>query len=279
MILHSFICTKGQTVPVKMLNESHQFAINFIDSCESGNYNSAKINWNTNLQYQNIDPRDKLWIAHWAFKNRDTTLCKKILTKLISQNGFILTDDYSFLSFYESMSVGKLKDYYLQIFKKENKEYCLNNIDRLSDLYFLDELYRFDQSHTIATDKSDSCCEKLTKHLKAVDRYIYEKLLYLSIKYNYLPNNFDFKFDASGKITIMIQHLFYDSTRIESVWQGLLPFYEQTFKNGKMTNDLIYIYDKWLNIHFHYQYYGTIMDVRVIDEANLSSRQKLFLIK
>lgn len=263
-------------------NRSFKIISDIIFPILDTNYWVAKNKWLKLEKEYPIDNKNRLLFINYSFQNNDTVYFQDQLQYLVRKNGFILTDNFRWLSFYESITSGKLKEWYSELYRKYHKEWVENNIDKLETIKIIEESFAKDQLIApLFRYANDTCIisQKLKANLKKNDLLNLYSIIDVCKKNGEFPNAFDYPLTLIGKIETIISHNLQDcdSTDFDMKWQLILPHLEKAYFDGKISFSFFQMYDLILYQKFGYQYYGGfIKDAPFIDKEHYEQRRKKY---
>lgn len=199
---------------------------------------------------------------------------------MIRNDGFEIDNTFSWLSFYNELtSDTELKKWYQKVYKKNHKKWLIKNINKLSTIKIIEQTFVRDQIFaSLYSYKLDSCNIKkeINERIKTENITNLYIIADLSKKNGCLINNLDYPSSIIGKIEIVIAHNLLDSSNFENKWSLILPYVEEAYFKGKISDSFFRLYDKLSFDHFGYQYYGTIKNAQIRDIDTFEQRKKKY---
>jgi hypothetical protein len=263
-------------------NLSYKIIADSIFSIIDTNYWSAKNKWLELEKEYPIDNRSRLLFINTSYQNNDTTYFQNQLQYLVKNNGFTLTDEYYWLSFYESITKGALEEWYNELYRNYHKEWVESNIAKLEIINKIEATYARDQLIAPLFKYTNDTCgiaQKLNASLIKANIANLNAVVDICKKNGEMPNAFDYPLSLIGKIEIIIAHNLQDSdsTDFDMKWNLILPYIEKAYFDGKISFSFFQIYDMILYQKFGYQYYGgLIKDAPFKDKENYEQRRKKY---
>ena len=263
-------------------NLSYNIIYESISPIIDSNYWKAKDMWLKLEKKYPIDNRERLLFICNSYNNKDIKYFKKELKYLIKCNGFEINNSLKWLSFYQSITTGELKDWYETLIKKQHKIWLKHNLDKIETINIIEQLFVKDQTMSLLSSYfgiKDTTNENLHKFFDKIQHENYanlKRIVEISEKNNELPNTFDYPLLVMGKIEIIILHNLKDSTNFEKKWNLIFPYIEKAYFDGKISNSSFKMYDKLLFEFFGYQYYGTIKGAPIKDIDTYEQRKKKY---
>jgi hypothetical protein len=232
-----------------------------------------------------IDPSEQLQFATLALTEGDVEFYKSEVKNLIRYHGYFFTYEDTLRSpaMTEKLKSHNLVDWLVDetklnypLWVKENPEFFFRqqtilelkeaNTSRL----YLAQLVDFHKNN-----KDTIALEETLKYLREFDFNLLWKIVSIS-KDSGLPTNFNSGFSSYYAIQQIIMNNAYDEFNFKRTWHHIFPFLEKAYFDGQISNSFLKIYDKALEKHNGYQYYGTIDGVKVLEAEGLAERRKKF---
>jgi hypothetical protein len=232
-----------------------------------------------------VDPSERSQFAFVALQNGDVDYFKSTYADLIRNYGY-------FFTYADTLKLGTIayyaRDYDLVdwLVDQTNTGYPKWVAENPTGFFIQQRILQLDEKSSTRTYflrmlendsiTSDSVLvEEALKYLRDLDFNLLYEIITLCRSHG-LPNNFD----SGGKTYVLLQRILsnnaMDQFNFERTWHHIFPFLETAYFAGKISSSFLKLYDRALEEHYRYQYYGTLDSVEVKDPAGLSERRKKY---
>lgn len=224
-----------------------------------------------NLTAAHINPERKLLIATVAFEHGDSSIFLKILLDLMAEHGFEDGSATRGMPFHEDISIGAHKTWYIQHLDSCRIRFINSHIRRFEVIRRIESIRQKDQLRGLiyASIADQEIADSIVTRIDSANL---QELVDIARVWG-LPNNFDDQLNAEGIVGLVLLHCGKNPVGFHERWNSIWPYLDKAFKEGKITNGFIYIYDQTLRMHSGQQYYGTLNGVPVSDPINLDIRR------
>ena len=279
------------TLPINVIsqNECYQFVSEKINPILDSSYWEAKKMWTRYEKKQVIDPTLEIFFLGDALKNNDIRFFKKRIKRLIRDYGFKYSSFDTSLTENSGTNLNELfhkKDlvnYMLKLNSKYYGTWVKSNLnsneirDNLKDIMTKDQHAIISLTFSESSFICDSMDVLLLERLHSLNVQHFHNLMSLITKIGRLPNNYDDGFYSYNVLQIIVWHNLKVKSSFKDTWSLIFPYYEKAYLDGKVNDDLFWMYDQMLSKHEGKQYYGYLgKNVPIEDEENFNARKEKY---
>lgn len=244
-------------------------------------YNEAKILLLDNMK--TIDPSELLLILDNVLVKGDTNTYKTIITYIIKEYGW----NYLYIDTLDAISANNsllreirnnnLEEWTYNVSQEYYPHWVSKNILSLRFQKKISAILHSDQEirRYLPNDTNNICFDKLYNSLTRLDyQHILEIVELCKVNNNLMLNNYDNGVGIYYNIQMVIWHNMKERENFHKTWDILLPYIENAYWAGKISNDIFKIYDTWSSFHYGYQFYGTLKEsIEIKDKENYQKRK------
>ncbi len=198
-----------------------------------------------------------------SYINHDFSFFKKELSILVKKHGFNAIYMKGDEAYFNALMQGNLASWFKKMYIQNHMKWLENNFEKQIDLKQINEINVKDQAmarlglELYNLTKSDTLLNKEVKNI--IEDYNYENLntlLFISKKYNLLPNDKNFAVIQDSYNSAII-HSFQSKRYLDKVWYLLFPYYRIANLKYEETDVMFRNYDFYAYLNFGYQVFNS----------------------